>query len=343
MFNNSLQEALSQEKNIFHHPVLSRSSDIKEIAATSRSNDIKLNATNTVGHDSEEVTSAEEHLEYIDANNKKLKEPTTMEDMALSLTPELCCSTVNTETSYKYQLCDDVWHNINGSMPVLLEFESKPSHEEEYVTKLAISIERLCFLKKSHALFLANTRKGRLTLEKVLYCLEKPFILYNSDSDWKIIDSYKNLLEEIPDLKQCNLITDYQGCRGLQADQVVVFVDPDDQYHWPYLVECCSRSTDSLVLILIDDLYSATTNILYRCINKTVEKCLIEVDIICGVTNKNKEQPLKVSELVNFQRQLKINTNSHRYCNFVQNILSFKHIKCAKTKEDIPLTALHAL
>ena len=342
-FNNSLQVALSQEKNIFHHPVLPRSNDIKKNAAISRSTDIKENASTTLAHNLEELTSVGEHLESINASKTKLKEPTTMEDLALSLTPELCSSTVNTETRYKYQLCDDIWHNIDGSMPVLLAFESKPSHEEEYVTKLAISIEHLCFLKKSHALFLANTRKGRLTLEKVLYCLEKPFILYNSDSDWNIIDSYEKVLEEIPDPKECNLITDYQGYRGLQGDQVVVFVDPDDQYHWPYLVESCARSTDSLVLIVIDDLYSATTNILYRCINKTVENCLIEVHTICGVTNKNKEQPLKVSELLNFRRQLSINTNSHRYYNFIQKILSFKHTKFAKTLEDIPLADLHAL
>ena len=343
MFNNSLQEALSQEKNIFHHPVLSRSSENKEIAATSRSTDLKENVTTTVAHDLEEAMSAGKNLPAIDGNKNKLKAPSTLEDLALSLTPELCSRTVNTETRYEYQLCDDVWHNIDGSKPVLLAFESKPYHEEDCVAKLAISIERLCFLKKSHALFLANTRKGRLTLEKVLYCLGKPFVLYNSDSDWNIIDSYEKVLEEIPDPKEYNLITDYQGCRGLQADQVVVFVDPDDQYHWPYLVECCSRSTNSLVLILIDDLYSPTTNILYRCINKTVENCLIEVDTICGVMNKNQEQPLKVSKLLNFQRQFSINTNSHRYCNFVQKILSFKHIKFAKTQEDIPLADLHAL
>ena len=343
MLNNSLQEALSQENNIFHHPVLSRSSEIKEIVATSRSTDLKENATTTVAHDSEEVMSARKNLQSIDGNKNKLKAPTIMEYLALSLTPELRSRTVITETRYEYQLCDDVWHNIDGPMPVLLTFETKPYHEEECVAKLAVSIERLCFLKKSHVLFLANTRKGRLTLEKVLYCLEKPFILYNSDSDWNIIDSYERVLEEIPDPTECNLITDYQGCRGLQADQVVVFVDPDDQYHWPYLVECCSTSTDSLVLILTDDLYSPTTNILYSCINKTVENCLIEVDTICCVTNKNKEKPLKVSELLNFRRTLSINMNSHRYCNFVQKIPSFQRIKFSKTLEDIPLADVHAL
>ena len=343
-FNNSLQEALSQEKNIFHHPVLSRSTDIEENADTSRSVNIKKHSSSTtVTHDSEEVMSAGKHLESIDAKKKELKQPTTMEDLALSLTPELCSSTVNTETSYKYQLCDDVWHNIDGTMPVLLAFESKPSHEEECVAKLAISIERLCFLKKSHALFLANTRKGRLTQEKLLYCLGKPFILYNPDSDWNIIDNYENELEEIPNIKECNLITDYQGCRGLQAGQVVVFVDPDDQYHWPYLVESCARCTDSLVLILIDDLYSATTNILYRCINKAVENCLIEVDTICGVSNTNKEQPLKETKLLNFQRRLSINTNSYRYCDYVQKLRSFKHTKFAKTLEDKPLADFHTL
>ena len=343
-FNNSLQEALSQEKNIFHHPVLSRSTDIEENADTSRSVNIKKHSSSTtVTHDSEEVMSAGKHLESIDAKKKEFKQPTTMEDLALSLTPELCSSTVNTETSYKYQLCDDVWHNIDGNMPVLLAFESKPSREEECVAKLAISIERLCFLKKSHALFLANTRKGRLTQEKLLYCLEKPFILYNPDSDWNIIDNYENELEEIPNIKECNLITDYQGCRGLQAGQVVVFVDPDDQYHWPYLVESCARSTDSLVLILIDDLYSATTNILYRCINKAVENCLIEVDTICGVSNTNKEQPLKETKLLNFQRQLSINTNSYRYCDYVQKLRSFKHTKFPKTLEDKPIADFHTL
>ena len=342
-FNNSLQEALSQEKNIFHHPVLSRSTDIKENAATSRSTDIKENATTTVAHNLEELTSAEEHLESIDANENNVKAPTTMEDLALSLNAELCSSTVNTETSYKYQLCDDVWHNIDGRLPVLLAFDNKPSHEEECVAKLAISIDRLCFLKKRHALFIANTTKGRLTQQQVLYCLGKLFILYSSDTDWNIIDSYENVLEEIPDINECNLITDYRGCRGLQADQVVVFVDPDDQYHWPYMVECCARSTNSLVLMIIDDLYSATTNILYRCINKIVQNSLIEVYTICGVTNTNTEKPLKVSEQINFQRQLSINTNSRRYCNFVQKILSFKPIKFAKTQEDIPVADLHAL
>ena len=342
-FNNSLQEALSQEQNIFYHPLLSKSTDSKENSATSRSTNIEENATTTVEHNLEELKSAEEHLQSTDANKKQLKEPTTMEDLALSLTPELRSSTVSTETSYKYQLCDDVWHNIDGSMPVLLAFDKKPSHEEEYVAKLAIAIDRLCFWKKNHALFLANTRKGRLTQQQVLYCLGKHFILYNSDSDWSIIDSYEKVLEKIPDINKCNLITDYQGCRGLQADQVVVFVDPDDQYHWPYLVECCARSTNSLVLILIDDLYSPNNNILYRCINKTVENCLIEVDTICGVTNTNKEKPLKVSKLLNFQRQLSINMNSHRYYNFVQKILSFKHIKFAKSLEDIPVTVAHAL
>ena len=339
-FNNSLQEALSQEKNIFHHPELSKSTDVKENAATLRYVNIKKT---TVAHDSEEVMSAGKHLESIDANKKELKEPTTMEDLALSLTPELCSITINTETSYKYQLCDDVWHNIDGNMPVLLAFERKPSHEEECVAKLAISIERLCFLKKSHALFLANTRKGRLTQEKLLYCLGKPFILYNPDSDWNIIDNYENVLEEIPDIKECNLITDYQGCRGLQAGQVVVFVDPDDQYHWPYLVESCARSTDSLVLILMEDLYSATTNILYRCINNVVENCRIEVDTICGVTNTNKEQPLKETKLLNFHRQLYINTDSCRYCDYVEKIRSFKPTKFAKTLEDKPLADIHTL
>ena len=85
-FNNSLQESLSREKNIFHHPVLSKSTDIKEKAAKSRSSDLKENAITTVAHNLEELMSHREHLESIDANKNKLKDPITMEDLALSLT-----------------------------------------------------------------------------------------------------------------------------------------------------------------------------------------------------------------------------------------------------------------
>ena len=201
------------------------------------------------------------------------------------------------------------------------------------MAKLAITIENLCFLKNSNALFIANTSKGSITFQYVLQCLDKPCFLYGPYSNWDIINAKTGepkTYHTLPD--NGNIITNYHGVRGIEARQLLVFIDPNDEFYWQYLVECSSRSTDILVLVTVDTLDPLATNIIYRSVNKLVEDNHVDIVTICDETDSNRERPLKIDP--DHPDQHIVNVNSYKFHDYIEKIPSFKAVKSTKSSID---------
>ena len=139
-----------------------------------------------------------------------------------------------------------------------------------------------------------------------------------------------------------NIITNYHGVRGIEARQVLVFIDPNDEFYWQYLVECSSRSTDMLVLVTVDTLDQLdplATNIIYRSVNKLVKANHIDIVTICGETIRNRERPLNIDP--DHPDQHIVNVNSYKFHDYIAKIPSFKAVKCNdSTKKSVDTQTL---
>ena len=271
-----------------------------------------------------------DHKENID------KEQISLEDISPQISTEVCNKSITTETSYKFQSSEDVWHSIEGNRPLLLVFDKQSSKEEDCIAKLAISIENLCFQKHSQAVFIANNEKGTRIFQNILQCLNKSFFLYGSDSNWDIMDKDGKKYHTLP--SEGNILTNYHGVRGIEASQVLVFIDPYDEFYWPYLVECCSRSTNILVLVTVDTLDPTATNIIYRSVNKLVKDNHIDIITICDETNTNRERPLRIHP--DHPDIHRVNVNSNRFLKYIEEI-PFKPVKSiGSSKRPIDIKSL---
>ena len=331
--NKILQKELSEETNIVYHPTASQDGLRSEV---------KIDHTDKLSvleHGNESNTTTD----YISLNNpvdhkesRDLKEQISLEDISPQLSTEICNKSITTETSYKFQSSEDVWHSIEGDRPLLLVFDKQSSNEEDCIAKLAISIENICFQKSSQALFIANTEKGTRIFQNILQCLNKSFFLYGSDSNWDIMDKDGKTYQTLPN--KGNILTNYHGVRGIEASQVLFFIDPYDTYFWPYLVECCSRSTNILVLVTVDTLDPSATNVNYRSVNKLVKDNDVDIITICDETNTNRERPSRIHP--DHPDRHIVNVNSNRFHKYIEGI-PFKPVKSsASSKRPIDVKSL---
>ena len=84
-------------------------------------------------------------------------------------------------------------------------------------------------------MFIANTSKGSITFQYILQCLDIPYFLYGPYSNWDIINPKTGEHETYDTLHENgNIITNYHGVRGIEARQVLVFIDPNDECYWQY-------------------------------------------------------------------------------------------------------------
>ena len=179
---------MDKETNVDYHPAVNQDGLRSEVKID-RTDHAKLPEFK---HGKESTTTAD----YISLQNpvynretRDIKEQITIEDIAPGLSTEICNKDVTTETYYRCQSSEDVWHSIDGKRPLLLVFDKKPSSEEDCIAKLAISIENLCFRESNNALFIANTSKGSITFQYTLQCMDKPCFLYGPYSNWDIINT----------------------------------------------------------------------------------------------------------------------------------------------------------
>ena len=121
-----------------------------------------------------------------------------------------------------------------------------------------------------------------------------------------------------------NILTNYHGVRGIEASQVLVFIDPYDKFYWQYLTECCSRSTNILVLVTVDTFDPIPTNVIYRSVNKLVIDNHIDIKTICDETNTNRERPLRIDP--DHPDRHIVNVNSNRFKKYLERI-PFKPVK----------------
>ena len=148
------------------------------------------------------------------------------------------------------------------------------------------------------------------------------------DKDGKTYDTLPN---------KGNILTNYHGVRGIEASQVLVFIEYD-KFYWQYLVECCSRSTNILILVTVDALDPLATNIIYRSVNKLVEDNHIDIITICDETNTNREKPLRTDP--DHPDIHMVNVNSNRFHKYIEEI-PFKPVKSSgSSKPSIDIKSL---
>ena len=163
--NKRLQDELSKETNIVYHPTASQDGLGSEVKLD-HTDHAKLSEFKN-GNESNTTADYISLKNYVDhKESRDLKEQISLEDISPQLSTEICNKSITTETSYKFQSSEDVWHNIEGNRPLLLVFDKQSSNEEDCIAKLAISIENLCFQKSSQAVFIANNEKGTRTIPK---------------------------------------------------------------------------------------------------------------------------------------------------------------------------------
>ena len=157
--------------------------------------------------------------------------------------------------------------------------------------------------------------------------------MYGSDSNWDIMDKDGKTYHTLPN--KGNILTNYHGVRGIEASQVLVFIDPNDEFYLQYLVECCSRSTNILVLVTVDTFDATATNIIYRSVNKLVKDNHIDIITIYDETNTNRERPLRIHP-AHPDRHI-VNANSNRFHKYIEEI-PFKPVKSSgSSKQSIDI------
>ena len=172
--NKSLKEELSKETNIVCHPTASQDHETDHAGNESNTTADYISLKNPVDHkgsrDLKEQISLEDispqlstetterdHAnlsefkngnesntisDYISLKNpvdhkesRDLKEQISLEDISPQLSTEICNKSITTETSYKFQSSEDVWHSIEGNRPLLLVFDKQSSNEADCIAK----------------------------------------------------------------------------------------------------------------------------------------------------------------------------------------------------------------
>ncbi|XP_057299780.1 uncharacterized protein LOC130630333 isoform X1 [Hydractinia symbiolongicarpus] len=157
---------------------------------------------------------------------------------------------IKTETSYVYRNFKIIGHNIDGQLPlsINIKFSSKEYHEG--VAVLSLALKAYCFKEDCVRLILVESEYHQSIIEKALRVLSINYLSCALHTNWKIVDNDNKIISVLP--SHYTLITNHQGCRGLEAEEVIVCVDGNDELRH-VVVENSSRATSRLVFICLDE------------------------------------------------------------------------------------------
>lgn len=199
-----------------------------------------------------------------------------------------------------------------------------------------MALENICFDCVSvNRLFFHHTVEEMNIFRKVLSLLNKNFLLYNAESQWKFFNSDNTFENRLPEKKNFNLITDVNGSRGSEFPETICAINPNDTRLQHVTLEGMSRTTNRLILVSSHCMDSAeirgtsTGNI----IKQLLSEYLVEISVECAAL-KNEDCPYLIVKLSNRKSILYVNTRCWRYAKLLQRAGEFKfEIQSLKTME----------
>lgn len=349
-----IEQKIRREKVVFHQPNQSRRVEsgnselavkLSELAEEETDSDaVRLNTecADAVGADSDD------DKEYIPNTNVDKVDFIVPNDFDLALAsepsrPKIFLQGVKTVTRYSYPETDGCGHNILGDKPVYLTFEegfqssrSASEHAHDLISKLAIIFDNSFFQKTTSKFVLCNTHFHYCVMKNALKLSNLDFVEFIEYSGWQLKDKNEKLITSPS--RNCCMLTNYLGCRGNEADQVVVCVDPA-AYKLKHLVlECMTRSRSDLLIIGINSNKTPTftEQWLPHWLQKgsrrecSIGKILVDV-AHAGFLVKNTYKSINRGEACWIKDKFQINIASRKYR---ENIMKLKQeeVMCQETE-----------
>ncbi|XP_057297566.1 uncharacterized protein LOC130628605 [Hydractinia symbiolongicarpus] len=188
-------------------------------------------------------------------NKSSIETPIDLDVYAASLSKMPLDKSKKTVTQYDYPETRCIGHNITGIIPRYVTFlnqkQSRIKLEQQLlhdlISQLAIILENSFSSVTTRRLVLCNEYFHYLVLKNVLLLLNVNFIEFTEYSDWQPKDK-DGVHVAFPFESQCTL-TNYVGCRGKEADQVVMCIDPAARKLKHLALECMTRSHSELIIL----------------------------------------------------------------------------------------------
>lgn len=362
-FLSEFEYNISNFKTVIKHPILETIKFDSDDQEEERIQENQL--LNIIPEKKEEIReSSSMHTGIKDA---LFEIPVDIDVMAAEFKGTRLSNSTKTLTSVNCNSADTVGHHIQGKKPIFIhvnveeehgktkqevegqrkreEKDEKEEKEEDdrpeeikkkILVMLAMALENICFDCVSvNRLFFHHTVEEMNIFRKVLSLLNKNFLLYNAESQWKFFNSDNTFENRLPEKKNFNLITDVNGSRGSEFPETICAINPNDTRLQHVTLEGMSRTTNRLILVSSHCMDSAeirgtsTGNI----IKQLLSEYLVEISVECAAL-KNEDCPYLIVKLSNRKSILYVNTRCWRYAKLLQRAGEFKfEIQSLKTME----------
>ncbi|XP_057300122.1 uncharacterized protein LOC130630588 isoform X2 [Hydractinia symbiolongicarpus] len=175
----------------------------------------------------------------------KMHKSVDFDYLANSIDEVDCSDDVRTETSFSYPYCHLIGHKIEGETPKFIAYIRWPDSDAEKITQMAVALKKY-LLDESNKLVLAQTDHNRYLFEKAFDLIKLDYYTCCCSTDWQVRDKKGEMVSIMSE--PYTLITNYEGCRGLEAEEVVVCIDGVHDLNQVF-IEHCSRSTGRLLIM----------------------------------------------------------------------------------------------
>ncbi|XP_057292394.1 uncharacterized protein LOC130621106 isoform X1 [Hydractinia symbiolongicarpus] len=257
-FTQNSIKAIEKDKIVLYHPAIVHSSSVAGLETdffgfcldSQPSENESLAMEDTQSQDNEFRSLFHSGMD----GNPLLNDPDKIDTLSKTLSREDSDDSPHTETKFHYTSSSCVGHGIIGEKPKLLLLKCSKCQSFDDVQRvklLVIALDRICLEIKDDCcrLIICNSYNEFLLFVKTLTTLEKNFIVYSPYTNWKFINQDNCELPCLPD-GNYNLITTIHGFRGMEAEQVVVCINPMEEHKRHFFVESVSRCTGNLFLLI---------------------------------------------------------------------------------------------
>ena len=142
-----------------------------------------------------------------------------------------------TTSSYRFVSDSEIGHKIESSNPKLI-FPGGFKNEFENVI--------------SYSAILNSLDIGKQRVVMVHFEQSIPPILRKTLKNLSLPVSY-NVQEFLRDKNSCTLVTSFQYIRGMEFENVIIVLDPEEYFLKQYLPEAIARCTNNLALVMLED------------------------------------------------------------------------------------------
>ena len=146
-----------------------------------------------------------------------------------------------TVTKYSYTCDSIIGHNIDGPLPILIEFEKTHNHKKLLVL-IAFFLEKVIHIESKSIAILHFESTNAPWLYQLLQ-LESCF------EDLTLTDDAEEFLASRSD-KKIVLVSSYNTVKGLEFSEILLILEKDEYYLKQYIPEAITRCTSNLSVLI---------------------------------------------------------------------------------------------